>query len=122
MDQFYLSKTFSRQALKQGVADEDLREAVDRAEEGIVDADLGGGLIKQRVARPNEGRSGGFRTIIAYRRQKRAIFVHMFAKSKQANLSATELAVLQEFAAELDKLKDVDLDRLVAEEGWRKIE
>ena len=46
----------------------------------------------------------------------------MFAKSQQGNINRTELAVLQEFAAELEKLSDADLDRLVAEEGWRKIE
>ena len=122
MDQFYLSKTFSRQARKQGIGDEDLRDAVDRAEKGKIDGDLGGGLIKQRVARPNEGRSGGFRTIIAYRRGKRAVFLHMFAKSKRANIKDDELEILKEFAGELDKLSDADLDRLVAEAGWRKIE
>ena len=122
MEGVYVSKAFSRSARREGVTDEHLKEAVDRAEKGTVDADLGGGLIKQRVARPNRGRSGGFRTIIAYRRGTRAIFLHMFAKSKQANISGTELAVLQEFAAELEKLSDADLDRLVEEEGWRRIE
>lgn len=122
MDHVYLSKTFSRQARKEGVADDDLRDAVDRAEKGLVDVDLGGNLVKQRVARPNEGRSGGFRTIVAYRRGTRAVFLHMFAKSKRANIKADELEILRDFAAELDKLSDADLDRLVAEEGWRKIE
>ena len=122
MDQFYLSKTFSRQARKERVADDDLRKAIDRAEKGLVDADLGGNLIKQRVARPNEGRSGGFRTIVAYRRGTRAVFLHMFAKSKRANIKDDELEILKDFAVQLDKLSDTDLDRLVAEEGWRKIE
>jgi hypothetical protein len=122
MDRFYLSKTFSKQARKEGVADDELRGAIDRAEKGLVDADLGGNLIKQRVARPNEGRSGGFRTIVAYRRGVRAVFLHMFAKSKRANITDTELEIYKDFAAELDKLGDADLDRLVAEAGWRKIE
>ena len=122
MDQFYLSKTFSRQARKEGVSYGSLRDAIDRAERGLIDADLGGNLIKQRVSRSNAGRSGGFRTIIAYRRGSRAVFLHLFAKSRRANLKDDELVILKEFAAELDKLSDADLGRLVAEEGWRKVE
>ena len=64
MKHFYLLKEFAREARRSGLSDDALREAVDRAEAGTVDADLGGGLIKQRVARSGEGRSGGFRTII----------------------------------------------------------
>src|SRR6185437_4477154 len=104
MKRFYLSKTFSRQARKQGVSDDSLRKAIKRAEDGNIDVDLGGNLIKQRVARPNEGRSGGFRTIIAYRRGTRAVFLHMFAKSQRANIKTDELEVYKDFAAELDKL------------------
>src|SRR5215213_10518644 len=102
MDQFYLSKSFGRQVRKEGVADADLRNAVERAEKGLVDADLGGNVIKQRVARPNEGRSGGFRTIVAYCRGTRAVFLHMFAKSQRANLKDDELETYKDFAAELD--------------------
>jgi hypothetical protein len=122
MDRVYLSKTFSRSARREGIRDAALKEAVARAEQGKIDVDLGGGLIKQRVARPNEGRSGGFRAIIAYRSGARAVFLHMFAKSKRANIKEDELEILKDFAVELDKLSDADLDRLVAEEGWRKIE
>lgn len=118
----YLSKSFSREARREGVTDDALKQAVARAEQGTIDADLGGGLIKQRVARPNEGRSGGFRTVIAYRRGVRAVFLHMFAKSQRTNIKADELSIYKEFAAELDKLSDAELDRLVAEAGWRKIE
>ena len=122
MDKFYLSKSFSRLGRREGLTDRALKEAVGRAEKGLIDADLGGNLIKQRVARPNEGRSGGFRTIIAYWRGSRAIFLHMFAKSQRANIKADELDILKDFAGELEKLSDADLERLVAEEGWRKIE
>ncbi len=81
MRYIYLTKEFARLARRSGVADAALIEAVNRAENGHIDADVGGGLIKQRVARPKTGRSSGFRTIIAYRRGTRAIFLHMFAKS-----------------------------------------
>lgn len=64
-------------------------------EQGIVDADLGGGLVKQRVARPGQGKSGGFRTIVAYRHGKRAVFLFGCAKNERANLDDDELAYWQ---------------------------
>ena len=87
-----------------------------------MDADLGGGLIKQRVARQGRGRSGGFRTIIAFQRGKRAIFLHLFAKSRQSNLTQVELDVYQELAGIYDALTDEQLNALVQGRGWRRIE
>ena len=63
-----------------------------------MDADLGGGVIKQRIARRGEGRSGGYRTIIAFKRGERAVFVYGFAKSDQANISGLELSALRKLA------------------------
>jgi len=54
---------------RERINDADLKEAIERAERGIIDADLGHGVIKQRVARTGQGRSGGFRMIVAYRTQ-----------------------------------------------------
>jgi len=119
---FYLLKEFARAARRSGVTDDALREAVGRAEAGKIDADLGGGLIKQRVARPDEGRSGGFRTIIAYRRGKRAIFMHLFAKARQSNIGPAELETYQKLAKAYQALDDTQLDKLVSRRGWRKIE
>jgi hypothetical protein len=45
----------------------------------VVDADLGGGVIKQRVARVGQGRSGGYRMLVAYRAGARAVFLYGFA-------------------------------------------
>ncbi len=81
------------------MSDEALREAVERAVGGLVDAELGGGLIKQRVARQGKGRSGGYRTIIAIRAGDQAFFLHCFAKNDQANISDPELRSLREIAA-----------------------
>lgn len=122
MRHLFLTKEFARQARRSGLSDDGLLEAVGRAEDGKVDADLGGGLIKQRVARPGQGRSGGFRTVIAYRRGERAIFLHLFAKARQANLSQAELETLQKLAKIYDVLDDAQLDELVAGRGWRRIE
>jgi hypothetical protein len=77
------------------IRDASLREAIGRAERGLVDADLGGGLMKQRVARQGQGKSGGYRTIVAYRKQDRAIFLYAFAKNERENISAEELDSLR---------------------------
>lgn len=65
---------------------------------GLLDADLGGGVIKQRVARPGQGRSRGYRTIIAFRSKQRSVFMYGFAKSGKANLNDEELAVYRTLA------------------------
>jgi hypothetical protein len=119
---FYLPKEFGREARRSGLADEALAEAVDRAEAGKIDADLGGGLIKQRVARSGKGRSGGFRSIIAYRRGERAIFLHLFAKAQRANIGSAELETFRKLARLYDGLVDAQLDELVNRRGWRRIE
>jgi hypothetical protein len=81
------------------ISDQALREAVERAVKGLVDAELGSGLVKQRVARQGQGRSGGYRTIIALRSDDRAFFLHCFAKNDRANISDAELRSLREIAA-----------------------
>lgn len=57
-------KGFARFQRRERIADSALARVVRNAEDGLVDADLGGGLVKQRIARPGQGKSGGFRTVI----------------------------------------------------------
>jgi hypothetical protein len=92
-------KTFARFARKESLTDISLLKAIDDAERGLVDADLGGGLIKQRVARPGKGKSGGFRTVIAFRSKERAIFLFGFAKSDLDNIEDDVLNNLRRIAA-----------------------
>jgi hypothetical protein len=87
---------------------------VARADSGLVDADLGGGVIKQRVARPGQGRSGGYRTLILFRQGDRAIFAFGFAKNAQASISKADLALLKDAAAEALGWSGAQLDTLVA--------
>jgi hypothetical protein len=96
--QAFKTKWLARFARREGISDSSLREAIERAERGIIDADLGGGLIKQRVARPGQGRSGGFRTILAYRSQHRAVFLYGFAKNERENISPDDLESFREVA------------------------
>ncbi len=69
-----------------------------RARSGLIEADLGGGVIKQRIARRGGGRSGGFRTIPLLRREELAFFVHGFAKSDRDNLRRKEFSGLRKLA------------------------
>ena len=81
MTRILLNRWFQRFASKERISSAALIEAIDRADRGLIDADLGGGVIKQRVARPGQGRSGGYRTLILFRVGRRAVFAFGFAKS-----------------------------------------
>jgi len=67
----------------------------------LIDADLGGGVIKQRVARSGGGKSGGARALILYKKGERAYFVHGFAKNDRDNIDSSELAALKKLASEM---------------------
>lgn len=110
-----LTRWFDRFARKEGLSTDRMVEAIDRASRGLVDADLGHGLIKQRIARAGKGRSSGYRVVIVYRMDDRAIFLFGFAKSEQADLSPREFAALRDAAADYLRMNDTELDVLVAE-------
>jgi hypothetical protein len=110
----YKTKFFRRFQRKEGMTDAALCEAVARAENGLVDADLGHGLIKQRVARDGAGRRGGFRTIIAYRIGTRAVFIFGFAKSGRENIAADDEREMAATGALLLGLDAKGLERLIA--------
>ncbi|WP_267426256.1 type II toxin-antitoxin system RelE/ParE family toxin [Methylobacterium sp. GC_Met_2] len=118
----FLPLDFAKRAAKQKVTDDDLREAVARAERDLIDARLGLALIKQRIPRAGQGRSGGFRSIIVYERGKIAIFLHLFAKNARANLTKTETQVFRDLAATLVCLSDEALERVAAAQSWRRID
>ncbi len=82
----FKTKWLARFARREGITDKSLLEAIERAESGLIDADLGGGLIKQRVARKGQGRSGGYRMIVGYRLKNRAVFLLGFAKNERDNI------------------------------------
>ena len=105
----FKTKPFERFARKERIADKDLCEAVKRADKGAVDADLGGGVVKQRLARKGQGRSGGYRTIIAYRRGKISVFMFGFAKSARDNINVREVRELQDAAAVFLGLSQSDI-------------
>ena len=111
----FATKWFVRFARKEKIEDERLREAIARAEEGSVDAELGGNLIKQRVARQGRGRSAGYRTVIAYHANARSVFLYGFAKSERENIQTADLENLKNLAKRLLTLTDAEIETAVAE-------
>ncbi len=109
----FKTKWFVRYARRDRIADASLSDAVDRAERGLIDAELGGGLIKQRLAREGQGRSGGFRVLIAFRSEDRSVFLYGFAKNERDNIDGDELATLKDIAAGWLAASDAKLDEAV---------
>jgi hypothetical protein len=120
--QVFKTKWFARFARDEGIADRSLREAIERAERGLIDADLGGGLIKQRVARRGQGRSGGYRTIIAYRANQRAVFLFGFAKSEMENIAANQLTAARDIAKKLLAADSAQIARDLEEGQLQEVE
>ncbi len=102
----FKTKPFARFASREGIADEELCDAVHLAERGLIDADLGGGVIKQRLAREGQGKSSGFRTILLLRRGSRAFFVYGFARSDRDNIRRDELKAFRKLAGQMLTLDD----------------
>jgi hypothetical protein len=94
----FKTKALARFTKNEAVSDESLVAAIETAKRGLIDADLGGGLIKQRVARPGQGKRGGFRMLIGFR-SDRAIFLFGFAKNERDNIDDKQLTTLREIVA-----------------------
>jgi hypothetical protein len=94
----FKTKTLSKFTREHGIHDAILVEAIDRAKRGLIDADLGGKVIKQRVARTGQGKRGGFRMLIGFGAD-RAVYLFAFAKNERENISHSELLTLREIAA-----------------------
>lgn len=87
----------------------------------LIDADLGGGVIKQRIARRKQGKSGGFRSIIVFQMKERAVVVYGFAKNRRDNISADELKVLKELANDFSKFSAEDVQNAIAKGAWIEV-
>jgi hypothetical protein len=115
---------FNRWARKNDLEDDDLCNAAREMAEGLYEADLGGGLFKKRIARSGQGKSSGFRTMIASNRKDRWVFLYGFAKNERSNVSGKEQEALRKVAGDLltatpktietmtinNKLMEVDCD------------
>lgn len=118
----FVTKEFARFARKERIGSIQLCGAVRRAGSGLIDADLGCGVIKQRVARQGQGRSGGYRTIIAFRSGVRSVFIYGFAKNSKANLADDELDVYRRLATVVLEADAATLRRLIAAGELKEME
>ncbi len=112
---------FGRFARKEKISADALWDAVERAENGQIDADLGGGAIKQRIARPGESKSKGYRSIILFRKGELSLFVYGFSKSELANIRADEEVQFKKMAKHVLSLTDEQLSKLVANGQFEEV-
>lgn len=112
---------FERFARKEKISAEALWEVVERAEQGQIDADLGGGVIKQRIARPGGGKSKGYRSIVLYRKDDKAFFVFGFPKSEQDNIREDEEVQFKKMAKQVLALTDEQLQLLIAKGQFEEV-
>lgn len=97
----YKTQWFDRWARKQGLSAQSLCVAVREMNAGLYEADLGSGLLKKRIARPGQGKSGGFRTLVATNKGNRWIFVYGFPKNERSNIDKDEEEALKKLAGHL---------------------
>jgi hypothetical protein len=117
----YVTKAFRRFQRKERISNASLRESVARAADGLIDADLGSGLIKQRVPRPGQGRRGSYRTIIAYRTARRAVFLFGFAKNAQANIDDASLTHWRLIAGDLLRASEEAIAAAIASDELTEV-
>jgi hypothetical protein len=110
MARVFKTYDFQRWMRKTDLLDAVLCKAVAEMATGLIDADLGGGVVKKRVALPGRGKSGGARTLLATNKDTRWFFVFGFAKNERENISDDELELLQAMAADLLTRTDEQLD------------
>lgn len=118
----FQTKSFARFAIKSGIDDHALCKAVMNAENGLIDADLGGGVIKQRVARKGEGKSGGFRTIILFKIKDKAFFVYGFAKNEKSNIENNDLLDFRRLAADMLSYAELEIAKAVKDKLLIEVE
>ncbi len=121
MKRVFKTRYFIRWMRKTELTDQALCLAVTEMENGLIDADLGGGVVKKRVPLPGRGKSGSTRTLVATNKSSRWFFMFGFEKNVQANVNAKELEALQDIARDLLKLTPTQLDAQVEHEAFQEI-
>jgi hypothetical protein len=117
----FKNKWFAGFARKECISDSKLCEVVKDAEAGKIDADYGDGVIKQRIARPNQGKSGGYRAILLYHLGDKAFFVYGFPKSARENIDEAEERSFKQLAKEVLTLSDGELAKMVRKGAFKEV-
>lgn len=121
MRRAFKTRHFARWMRKTDLTDTALCAAVQEMADGLIDADLGGGVVKKRVALAGRGKRGGARTLLATNKGNRWFFVFGFAKNDRANITNAELEGLQELALSLLGRTSRELDQAVTDGALEEI-
>ncbi|MCR6701518.1 MAG: type II toxin-antitoxin system RelE/ParE family toxin [Dokdonella sp.] len=113
MERAFKTRHFQRWMRKTELTEAALRKAVEEMAAGLIDADLGSGVVKKRVGLAGRGKRGGARTLVATKKSDRWFFLYGFQKNDRSNLSDEELETLQAIAADLLALTHEQLDEAV---------
>lgn len=107
------TKWFNKWANKNSISDDTLIDTLESLANNLNSVSLGGGLFKVRTAKTGQGKSGGFRTIVVYKKEELAVFVYGFSKSDKDNLDKNELKYFKKLANDLLKINALDYLTLV---------
>ena len=107
------TKWFKKWARKTNLSDENLLEAIENLENGLSVADLGGNIYKVRVQRQGKGKSSGFRTIVVYRIEEKAIFLYGFGKNEKSNIDKQELSYFKKLGSDLLALNEEQINNSI---------
>ncbi len=116
------TKWFRKWAKKSKIKDQDLLDAVDNLIKGLSTADLGSNLFKIRVKREHSGKSSGFRTIVVYKENEKAIFLYGFGKNEKDNISKTELLYFKKLGNDFLALDENQIKQLIEAKSLFEIE
>jgi hypothetical protein len=117
----FVVQAFGRFQRREKISDLMLCAALANAHNGLIDAALGGEVIKQRIARKGQGKSGGYRVLIAFRDGERAVFLYGFAKSERADVRPDQLAALKLYAQRWLGLDDAKVSTAVTDGELREV-
>jgi hypothetical protein len=117
----FKTRYFGRWMHKTDLTEKALCKAIAEMADGLIDADLGGGVLKKRISLPGRGKSGGTRVLIATNKRDLWFLIFGFEKNQRDNISGKELQALQAYAADLLKLSSADLDNHVRNEALQEI-
>ena len=109
-----MTRRFQRWRKHEKIGDALLQRAITEMNQGLYDANLGGNVYKKRIGRPGQGKSGGSRSLVAFKSRNMAFFVYGFNKNQRSNISHLELAALKKLADELFSYKSGQLDLALA--------
>ena len=90
--------SFHRWAKREKLTDQVLKKIAEEVASGLIDADLGGGLFKKRFAKAGQGKRGGYRSLLAFKQNGRAVFLLGFSKNDRDNIEETQLKELKKLS------------------------